>query len=274
MISRYALSCILAFLFLSQPGCKKSNDPVPVPEPPPATGELRLKDYVVSNLPSPYYSFDYSTDNRVSKINFASSLFQYSLSYEAGKLTRLVNEPNGDRLEYRYLLGRVSSIEQFESSAGRREWSYQFTYDPDGKLTIARWFQIVNNGADSIARRVALLSYQGENLIDLFNFRENQNGELALSSHINFGNFDDKTNVESFGLLKDFFEHLLFLPGVTLQKNNPRISHILGEQSDFEVQYTYTYQSTVPVSKISRIEQVRGTQTGKVTVGNTVYHYF
>jgi hypothetical protein len=38
-----------------------------------------------------------------------------------------------------------------------------------------------------------------------------------------------------------FFDHLVLLPGVQLQKNNPRKETLTGNTGNYTVNYTYTY---------------------------------
>jgi hypothetical protein len=57
-----------------------------------------------------------------------------------------------------------------------------------------------------------------------------------------FEQYDDKINVDGFGLLHDeFFDHLVLLPGVQLQKGNPaRVTHT-GDGINYRVDNVYRY---------------------------------
>ena len=73
-------------------------------------------------------------------------------------------------------------------------------------------------------------------------------------------------------IIKDAFEHFLFLPQVQLQKNNPLSERLIGKQNDYTITYNYTFNNNLPVSKTSSIRQTRGEGDGVITA-KTIYAY-
>jgi hypothetical protein len=59
-----------------------------------------------------------------------------------------------------------------------------------------------------------------------------------------FGQYDTGINVDAFDLLHpEFFDHLVLLPGVVLQKGNPaHITHT-GDGQNYTLDYTTTYDA-------------------------------
>lgn len=59
-----------------------------------------------------------------------------------------------------------------------------------------------------------------------------------------FGEYDSKMNVDGFSLLhNDFFDHLLLLSNIQLQKNNPAKEVVRFENGAYEANYDYTYDN-------------------------------
>ena len=75
--------------------------------------------------------------------------------------------------------------------------------------------------------------------------------------------------------LKDFFDDVLFLPQVKLQKNNPRRVMMTGLENDYELVNTYEYNSKkLPLKKTTRMKQVRGTGSGQELILTDHYSYY
>src|SRR5678815_925792 len=81
--------------------CKKEKEmPVSVETPSPVAAVL-LKDVVLSNLPSPYYHFEYDTKGKVAFVSFASDFNRYNVIYRQSKISEMKNNilVNKDRLK-------------------------------------------------------------------------------------------------------------------------------------------------------------------------------
>ena len=91
-----------------------------------------------------------------------------------------------------------------------------------------------------------------------------------------FEQYDDGINVDGFGLIhNDFFDHLVLLPEVHLQKGNPRRQTRTGDGLNFVVDYTYTYDDqSRPLSKIGALTITNGPDAGRQIQTSSVFSYY
>ena len=238
------------------------------------TALVRLTRVDIANLPSPYYHFTYNDSGYATAIDFGSGFFQYQLQYENRRLKKMTNTVDGGSLQYTYSKGNVSDVDEFLGSTGEHAGHYDLRYDASQRLTVLEYARFANNGEDSIAeRRFEFSYYPSGNLSSYKSFWLDNTGQLAWASTTSFDNYDNGTNVDDFGLYKEFFNHFLYLPAVKLQINNPAISHVAGVNNDYEITYSFTYADKFPQSKITTMRQTRGSQAGHVITGNTRYTY-
>jgi YD repeat-containing protein len=90
-----------------------------------------LRDIVISNLPSPYYHFEYDAAGRVVTASFASGLTDYEVVYDrGGRITEMRNTAvNRDRLAYIYDKRRRVSAILYADSSGAVYTRLSLTYD-------------------------------------------------------------------------------------------------------------------------------------------------
>ena len=113
--------------------------PVSVGTPLPVAAVL-LKDVVLSNLPSPYYHFEYDTKGKVSFVSFASDFNRYNVIYRQSKISEMKNNilVNKDRLKYLYdSAGRVSTV-KYTDSTGVVYARVNFTYNGQKLIKVKR----------------------------------------------------------------------------------------------------------------------------------------
>lgn len=272
------LTAFLLVIIFSMAACKKDKEVPPGPVPPPLeidTAKVKLKQYETTNLPSPYYHFVYNDSGYATQINFASGFFQYQLVYNNKRLALMTNTINGDKLVYRYKHGNVSAIDEYSGITGARLWHYEFDYDLMQRVTRAKWYVITNNGADSALDKVAELKYHPDgNLAEYQTSLRMDDGNLQWASTYTYNNYDNKTNVDDFSMLKNFFEHLLYLPAVRFQKNNPGTGKSVSTANEFEINYQYEYQQGIPLTRTTTIHQTKGSNAGRVTTSTTQYSYY
>ncbi|MFT3908362.1 MAG: hypothetical protein QM737_02975 [Ferruginibacter sp.] len=255
-----------------------TTNPVPIPIPAlksfDDTVRVFLKDIQKSNLPSPYYHFEY--DNKYARqINFASGFSQYVLEYQNKRLIKMLNSVFGDRILYTYNNNRVSLITEFSGITGFKHWEYYFGYNNRNQLAEVRWIRYDNNGSSHVYYRKAVLSYHPDgNLAGIENWMTNPNGQFAWTKTVRYEDYDNTVNVDSFGHLKEFFETLLYLPAVQLQKNNHHTEVITTPQNDFRVTYTYLYNNGLPVKQTGIVVQTRGTGNPQPVTIETRYSYY
>ena len=88
--------------------------------------------------------------------------------------------------------------------------------------------------------------------------------------------YDDKINVDGFGLLHtEFFDHLILLPGAPLQKGNPaRVTHT-GDGDNYRVDYSYSYDETNrPLNKSGAATFTTGPLAGRTFATLSVFSYY
>jgi len=269
--------CVLVVLISA---CSKNPaDPAPIPVPPPVnvidTARVRLKQIEIPNLPSPYFEFVYNDSGYATHINFASNFFKYELEYNNKRISRMTNQINGDKLVYQYQNGNVSAIDQYSGITGFRLWHYEFAYDVMQKLVNVKWYVFPSNGSDSLLEKVADLKYGADGNLSEYKYSiRMDDGSMQWGSTYTFSNYDKKINVDDFGMLKQFFDHLLYLPAVKFQTNNPASSKISSTVNEFEINYQYQYQGNLPQAKTTTIRQTKGSDAGRVTTSTTQYSYY
>jgi len=225
-----------------------------------------LKEVEVDRLPSPYFRLTYNDSNFVTHIDFADGLLSWKVEYENNRVIRLINNTfvNHDTLLYTYSHNKVVTIRHTNANTGSPLWRYDFLYDRD-VLKEIRWWRF-QSGPDSVLyRKVALQYYADGNLQQYDDYNtDNNNGPVTLTTTVKFSNYDQGVNVDDFYLLKNFFDDVLFLPQVKLQKNNPGHETITGGAEDYVIDYTYQYNTDkLPVQKDYSLAITRGANAGQ-----------
>jgi hypothetical protein len=270
---------LISTLFIAFSSCKKEKEPVTpphsVPEEPPIAVAL-LKDITIPNLPSPYYHFEYTASGTASFASFASGFNQYNLVYSNGRIHQMRNNivVNKDTIQYLYdNADRVDRI-NYIAEGGNVYVKISLAYDAQKLIKIDREKKLGNN---FILDKTMTMSYHADgNLKDLtyHYFPFNGSAEHIFTDH--FDQYDSKVNVDAFGLLhNEFFDHLVLLPGVQLQKNNPLKESRTGDAANYNITYTYTYNDkNHPVNKKGDLVFTTGTDTGKRFQTNSFYSYY
>ncbi|ULQ51992.1 hypothetical protein [Flavihumibacter fluvii] len=236
---------------------------------------ILLKDIVRNRLPSPFYHFSYSDDSVVSEISFANNMDVYRLHYENKRLDQMLNIKNGNRLEYTYTGDRVSMITEFTGRTGFKRYECYFDYIPDNLLAQVQWFRFIDNGTVRKPYRKLMFTYYADgNLAGTDDFFAAANGEMQWHTHIQYKDYDDGINVDDFTLVKNFFEPLLFLPAIKLQKNNAATEILTTIKNDFIITYHYQYLNGLPVSQEGTMTQTRGLDSGKSSNFTSSFSYY
>ena len=256
--------------------CKKDNRVIEQPQLalPDDTAHVLLKDIVASAVPSPFYHFVYD-GKYVKEISFAKSYDVYRLQYENNRLIRMLNINNNDHLEYTYTNRRVSLITEFSGVTQQKLYECFFDYDNHDHLIQVRWFRFVNNNTvKKPYRKVVLTYYADDNLQSIDDYFTDNNGQFVFDSNKQFKEYDTGINVDDFGLLKNFFEPLLFLPSVKLQKNNPGTEIITTAENEYKVAYQYQYNNRLPIALQGTWIATKGTEKGQTVHFSTAYSYY
>ncbi len=270
---KYILTFIILVCSLFH-ACKKTDGP-PKPPPPeePRTRVGKLKEIVAQNLPNPMYRFDYTDEGVATDINFASGFYIYRLHYVNDRLDRMINSFNNNALVYNYTNGKITAIRDMRPD-GKLLWNYSFDYSAGGLLKEVRWYRFLSNGTDSVLLRKAILEYRTDGNLAWFDDYFSTGGPLEWTRKIEYTNYDKEKNVDDFARLKLFDDNLLYLPGVRLQKNNPRNELITSPQNTYEITNTWQYQNGRPIQKMAKVVQVRGNDLGDLGDYSTTYSYY
>jgi len=274
MHRRYLLFVLATFVLVS---CKKEKYISPViPPPDPVITKVFLRDVVIPRLPSPYYHFEYDATGKISFVSFASDLTRYDVVYNGDRISEMKNNiiVNKDRLQYSYdNAGRVGTI-AYTDSTGLVYTRLNLSYD--GKKLIKMDRERKSGGGFTMDRTLAMSYYPDGNLLELSYHYLPFNGQPETIFADRFEQYDNKINVDGFGLLhNEFFDHLVLLPEVQLQKNNPGKESRIGDAENYIVNYTYTYnEKDLPLTKKGNLIILTGNNAGQQFETNSIFSYY
>ena len=267
---------VTALLVLVLASCGKDEPTIPIPVPTDTLSDARtvlLKQVVVQNLPSPFFKFVYDEDHFVTEASFASSLDVYKMEYEDKRVKKVSNTKNGRYMLYNYSNGNVASINEFGLN-NQKLVSYEFLYNSTGKLIQVNWKLFAENAGGEIYKQHKL-SYHADGNLAKLELWVKEPGPLHLASTETFDEYDNSTNVDDFYLLKEFFDSFLFLPQVKLQVNNPHKHNISNGDNEFEITYTYDFNTNnLPVKKSGIMKQTKGPEEGKIINLLSTFSYY
>ncbi|RYY98432.1 MAG: hypothetical protein EOO11_08035 [Chitinophagaceae bacterium] len=232
-----------------------------------------LKEITASGLPGPLYRFSYDTAGYATALDYAAGFHKYRIDYSNRRVTQMTNTQSGDVLRYDYRNGQVTAIRHFDST-GRRAWTYGFRYNPGGQLQELRWYRCGPGAADSLLERQVALAWGADGNLASWTDTLRVNGLMTPGNTTVYSDYDNGVNVDDFYLFRSFFEEVLYLPGVRLQRNNPRSIRILGSINDYAIDHTYSYAQGLPVLKTGRMRQTRGGNPGQEISLRTSYSYY
>jgi len=272
MLSKPLPFLIIIILLMS---CKKdnieSNPSSPAPLPP-----LLLKDIVVPHLPSPYYHFEYDSSGKLIFVSFASELTRYHVNYDRDRIIEMQNDilVNKDRLQYIYdATGKVQTV-NYADSTGIVYTKIDFTFDGQKLVKIEREKKL---GGNFIIDKTMSLTYHDDgNLFELTYHYWPVNGMPESIYTDRFEEYDNKINVDGLDLVhNEFFDHLVLLPGISLQKNNPQKETRTGNAENYVVDYIYSYNDRgQPLNKKGSLLFLTGSNAGQRFETNSIYSYY
>ena len=269
------LFIFVATLALSS--CKKySGNDYPPPPPPPPPVPVLLKDVVLSNVPSPFYHFEYNTSGKVQKVSYASGLENYTVVYNGDKIKEINNSQILDlaHLEYAYDDQDRVSLVSYVDPDGTVERKILLTYTGDELTKLERQLHFP---AGFVTDKIMSFQYDGQkNLTVLTTHHPAIMGQDESTYSDLFEQYDNKINVDGFSLIHDeFFDLLVLLPGVKLQKNNPGKLRRIGDGINFTVDYTYTYnEKNLPLVKSGQVLTTNGANAGQTSQISSTFSYY
>jgi hypothetical protein len=270
--------CLLFLICSVLFACKKNTginqQPLPAHEKTPVP---MLKDIVIPNLPSPYYHFEYNADSSISVASFASDFRRYDVVYAGGRINETTNNVGGlqEKVQYFYdTNGNVTDVDYLDL-AGTVYTKIAFTY-ADGKL-IKLERRRKRDTAFVVNKVMSFLYYQDDNLNEIIDHRPAVTGLQEESTTATwFGEYDNKVNVDGFSVIhNEFFDHLLLLPNVQFQKNNPKKELFSAAETAYQINYVYTYnERNLPITKHGDGMITAGATAGQSIQTNASYSYY
>lgn len=271
---QYLLLLVVLTVFI---GCRKRDmiPPPPLPPPPPVSAVL-VKDIMLEHLPSPYYHFEYDASKKVSFVSFASDFTRYNVLYDGARISEMRNNilVNKDRLLYSYDDDGKVGLVRYTDSTGIVYKTVELFYDGPRLIRLDRARRL---GTGFVFEKEITMSYYADgNLKDITYYRPPFEGQTETTYTTHFEQYDDKINVDGFGLIhEEFFDHLFLLPGVQLQKNNPGKETRTGDGVNYAVDYTYTYNDkNAPLTRTGDFVYLNGTMTGQHFQLNSTFSYY
>jgi hypothetical protein len=268
-------SVLLGLVLFTGSTCKKDAivDPPPVVTPLPP---VLLKDIVIPRLASPFYHFEYDSTARITFVSYASGLYRYDIFFTANRMTEMRNNipVNKDRIQYHYNQAGQVNLIAYADSSGFIYTTIELSYT--GPLLV-KWKRAKKSGAAFIMDEQMDLQYYADgNLREIRDHRLPFNGQQELHFTDRFEEYDDKINVEGFSLLhKEFFDHLVLLPGIQLQKNNHRKFMRTGDGVNYTITYTYSFNDkNIPLHKTGIGIWLNGRDSGKLFTSNSSFTYY
>ena len=232
---------------------------------------------MIPNLPSPYYHFEYDTSGRVAVASFASEFLVYDVAYDGGRISEMRTNilVNRDVLKYTYDdAGRISEIRYVDSN-GQGYTTLSLSYDGQKLMRIERARRI---GSDFVIDKAMSFSYHADdNVAELTTHRPPIDGRQDETTTVDrFEDYHDDINVDGFSLIHDeFFDHLVLLPAVQLQKGNPARQIHTGDRVNFRVDYRYTYDAkNRPLTKTGEATLLNGPDAGRRFQTSTIFSYY
>jgi hypothetical protein len=270
---RYAF---LAIVLTIASACSDGSPTAPIDSPPPVSATF-LKDIVIPNLPSPYYHFEYDATGKVTLASFASRLTLYDVRYANGRISEMQNNiiVNHDRLVYSYDNGGNVNLVSYVDANGVTFTRVHYTYNGSKLVGLSR--ERLRQCSFVTDKRMSMTYDANGNLFELSQHFPAIAGVQTDANVVDrYEQYDAGTNVDGFGLIHgDFFDHLVLLPQVQLQKNNPRLETRTGDGDNYRVQYTYTYDASKrPLTKSGDATLTNGPNAGQHVQLSSIFTYY
>jgi hypothetical protein len=262
---------ILSFSFFLF-SCNK-HKPEPIPQPIP--DKVLVKDIILSDLPSPYYHFEYDANGTLNNVGFASGVADYDLTYQNGRLYEMINKANynNEKLVYEYQNNKLILIKILNHNGELYQRCF-LNYDQNGRLKELEWELKIQNTGFVNLRTVQFDYYNDGNLSELRDHRYAVGSQDEADYIDKFENYDNKTSVDGFSLFHKNNEHVWILPDIQIQKNNAGKITRTGDGINYVVSYNYTYNGNLPLKKHGDVLFTSGTDAGKQFQTESLYSYY
>jgi hypothetical protein len=256
-------------------GCGDDLGPVgPSEPPPPGVADVRLAEIAIPSLPSPFYRFEYDDAGKIALISYASDLVTYEVLYDGDRISEmrtigLIQE----RLSYFYDEAGNVSLVTYRDRTDTVYVRISLAYDGDHLVLLER--ERLFEGTFQLEKRTTFLYRTDGNLAELSEQYFPVAGRPAQTFIDRFEAYDAGINVDGFSLLHtEFFDHVVFLPGVQLQRTNATAVTRSGDGAHFHVDYTYTYDDeNRPLLQSGDFVWLTGADAGRRFQVGSAYSY-
>ena len=268
------LLSVLVFGMIVCSSCDKDDDVIPQPPPqnPPA---VLLKEITIPNLPSPYYHFEYTDSGMIDKALYASGLRSYDVIYSGTKIAEMKSTHiiNKDRLKYVYDNGGKIAVIEYNNEDGT-VYKRAFLAFQGNQLQNMEWERKENAGF-AVERTLSFVYQSDGNVLEMTDHRHPVSGQDEATYVSRYEQYDTKLNVDGFSLVHENNDHLLLLPGVVFQKNNPSKLIFTGTGANYTIDYTYTYNDkNAPLTKLGDAVFTAGPNTGQKFKTSESFSYY
>lgn len=282
---RYRKFVNLAVVALTLFSCKKEDHTpvVPPPVPPPVPSPVRvpailLKEIDITGQAAHFYQFAYNGDSTISRAGFASGLALYDVFYSGNRIAEMrdFTPANKDTLRYVYDgQGKLSVINIIDNNTHVIFRRFVFTFDGDKLIKMER--DQVAAGIFSADNEEQFDYYPDGNLKTKIGLLHDISGDFSDTTR--YEQYDDKVNVDDFGILNGSVnEHLFLFQGFRSQKNNPgkvTFTQPSGLNNSITT-YAYTYNGDgTPSERVGDIfTNGTGAASGLHVPFTTSYSYY
>lgn len=246
--------------------CNKDAAPSPTSTPISDKQDVRLRELSIQNSPTPYYGFTYDDSGYVTSLNFASGLSIYFYFYKNGRIDSVrTSLPDSTYLLYRYTGDQVSSVLEYNFS-GLRQTTF-IRYDSRGRVSRMEWRPIVTG----LFEKTKEFTYYDNGNLSQMTSTYPSTGNTSI---VTFEAYDNKRNVDGFDVYKEFFDHMIFLPTVRFQINNPTRMKMVTGINERVVQQSYVYRDSLPLERNAAMQVTGGPSTGQSFTSRTTFSYY
>jgi len=267
MYAKNTIGVLLSSIVLTTVACSKKDHPNLPQLPTPHTDKqtVQLKEIVSQDEPSPHFAFTYDDSSYVSTASFAGNFVTYHYFYKNQRIDSVSTLlQDGTYLLYRYEGQQVTRVEQYGHTGLAQIIS--ISYDRRNRVTSMEWKPVTSGDGKTVT-----FDYYGDGNLHAMKSFYPASGLTAL---VTYEAYDDKKNVDGFAVFKDFFDHLILLPGVKFQYNNATKVSMLRGANKLDVQHEYTYNNDLPVQQKTTMHITDGTGKSQTLTGLTTYSYY
>lgn len=246
--------------------CNKNETPSPTLKPISDKQDVRLRELSIQNSPTPYYGFTYDDSGYVTSLNFASGLCIYFYFYKNGRIdSARTSLPDSTYLLYRYTGDQVSSVLEY-GLTGLRQTTF-IRYDNKGRVSRMEWRPI----STTLFEKTKEFTYYDNGNLSRMTSTYPATGNTSI---VAFEAYDDKRSVDGFDVYKEFFDHMIFLPTVRFQINNPTRMKLITGINERMVQQSYVYRDSLPLERNAAMQVTAGPSSGQSLTSRTTFSYY